>query len=438
MSRILINEAKKLAQGEVTVTGWVRNLRAHKGVIFIDLCDVSGIIQTVFVSSNDDNNDNYNLAEKLNLESVVEITGSLQAKPVKKNETNSVQDYELAVTAIKIISQAEEGLPIPVLDKADNEAGLDSRFDWRWLDLRREENLLIFKVWTKLEEGFREYFSKNNFIQINTPCLMSTASETGSEVFEVKYFDRKAYLSQSPQFYKQMAMAAGFEKVYCFGPVFRAEPSFTTRHVTEFTGWDFEISYINSHADLMDLEESLLVSGFEKIKNDLNLDIEVPARPFPRITLAEAKEKLANKGIKSEKDWDFSTEEEKELGNIIREEMNHDFVFVTEYPIAARPFYHMRHADNNKLTKSFDLIYRGLEITTGAQREHRIDILEAQAVEKGMNLEELKDYLNFFRYGCPNHGGVGIGPGRIVMKLLNLSSVKEACFLPRDVKRLNP
>lgn len=438
MSRIQINMAKKQGQGEVTVSGWVRNLRSHKGLIFVDLCDITDSMQLVFVADSDGENNNFELAEKLNLESVIEVTGNLQAKPLKKNEINPVQDYELAVTGVKLISLSQEELPIPVLTKADNEANLDNRFDWRSLDLRREENQLIFKVWTKLEEGAREYFYKNNFIQINTPCLMSTASETGSEVFEVKYFDRKAYLSQSPQFYKQMAMAAGFEKVFCFGPVFRAEASYTTRHVTEFTGWDFEISYIDSHADLMDTEEAVLVSGFEKVKNDLGLDIEIPNRPFPRITLAEAKEKLAAKGIKSEKDWDFSTEEEKELGNIIREENNHDFVFVTDYPIAARPFYHMRHGENNSLTKSFDLLYRGLEITTGAVREHRIDILEKQALEKGMNLEELKDYLNFFRYGCPNHGGIGMGPGRIVMKLLGLGSVKEACFLPRDVNRLNP
>lgn len=438
MPRIQITAAKKQGQGEVTVAGWVRNLRAHKGIVFIDLCDLSGIMQVVFISNNDGNNDNYNLAEKLNLESVIEVTGTLQAKPLKKNDPNPVQDFELAATGVKLISLAEEELPIPVLDKADNEANLENRLDWRWLDLRREENQMIFKVWSKLEEGAREYFSKNNFIQINTPCLMSTSSETGSEVFEVKYFERKAYLSQSPQFYKQMAMASGFEKVFCMGPVFRAELSFTTRHVTEFTGWDFEISYINSHADLMDNEEGLLVSGFQKVKTDLGLEIEVPTQPFPRITLAEAKKKLAAKGIKSEKDWDFSTEEEKELGIIIKEELNHDFVFVTDYPIEARPFYHMRHEDNPGLTKSFDLLYRGLEITTGSQREHRVPVLEKQAIEKGMNLEELKDYINFFRYGCPNHGGIGMGPGRIVMKMLGLGSIKEACFLPRDVKRLNP
>ncbi len=275
-------------------------------------------------------------------------------------------------------------------------------------------------------------------MQVYTPCFMSTSSETGSEVFEVKYFDRKAYLSQSPQFYKQMAMASGFEKIFCFGPVFRAEPSFTTRHVTEFTGWDFEMSFIDSHADIMDAEEDMLIAGFKNLQENLHLDIEVPAKPFPRITLKDAKKKLKAAGIKSEKENDFSPEEERELSVMIKKEFNHDFVFVTEYPIEVRPFYHMRHADNPTLTKSFDLLYKGIEITTGAQREHRVDILERQALEKGMSLEELKDYINFFRYGCPNHGGAGIGPARIVMKILDIPNIKEACFLPRDVRRLTP
>jgi aspartyl-tRNA synthetase len=435
MSRLLISEAKKAGSGKsVTLAGWVRNIRAHKGVMFVDLCDFSSTMQIVFVSDSEV----YRTAEKLHLESVVEVSGVLKNRPAKKNEVNPVPDFELSAEALKLISLADENLPIPVLIKGDNAANLDSRLDWRWLDLRREEHQLIFKVWTKLEEGFREYFSQNNFIQIYTPCLMNTASETGSEVFEVKYFDRKAYLSQSPQFYKQMAMAAGFEKVYMTGPVFRAEPSFTTRHVTEFTGWDFEISYIDSHFDLMTVEEDLLISGFKRVREDLGIEISVPVKPFPKITLAEAKAKLSVAGISSEKEFDFSTEEERVLGEIVKRETGHDFIFVTDYPIEARPFYHMRHSNQPNLTKSFDLLYRGLEITTGAQREHRLDILEKQAIEKKMNLEELKDYLNFFRYGCPNHGGVGIGPGRIIMKMLDLGSVKEACFLPRDVKRLTP
>lgn len=432
MSRILIVQAKKQGEGEVILSGWVRSIRDHKGLIFIDLVDISASIQLVFVGANKE----YELAKTLHLESVISVGGILQEKPSR--DKGASKDYELLVNAINIISLADENLPIPILIKGDSEVNLDNRLDWRCLDLRRSSQQMIFKVWTKLEEGFRDYFKSNDFIQIYTPSLMSTSSETGSDVFEIKYFNQKAYLSQSPQFYKQMAMASGFEKVFTFGPVFRAELSFTSRHVTEFTGWDFEVSYIDSYKDIMEIEENLLVAGFQKIKESLDVEIEVPKQPFPQITMAEAKKKLATRGIKSEKDFDLSTEEERVLGEIIKEEEDHDFVFVTDYPKEARPFYHMRYEDNKDLTKSFDLIYRGIEITTGSQREHRIDILEKQAIEKGMDLEELKDYLNFFRYGCPNHGGAGIGPARIIMKILGLSNVKEACFLPRDVKRLTP
>ncbi|MEI6835662.1 MAG: aspartate--tRNA(Asn) ligase [Candidatus Falkowbacteria bacterium] len=433
MSRMMIAAAKEQGEGRVNLSGWARNLRIHKGLIFIDLRDLSGQMQLVVLESAAA----FLEASKLTLESVISVSGTLQEKPAKKGDTSGLKDYEVLVDSLEILSLANESLPIPVLTKADNEAETDLRFDYRWLDLRQEEKQLIFKTWSKLEEGFREEFSRLGFMQIYTPCLMSTASETGSEVFEVKYFDRKAYLSQSPQFYKQMAIASGLEKVFTFGPVFRAEKSFTTRHVTEFTGWDFEFAFLDSHQDIMDVEEKLLVSGFKKLKTELNLDIEVPAQPFPRITLADVKVKLKATGVTSEKEGDLSPEEEREICRLIKEETGHDFIFVTDYPAETRAFYHMRYPDTN-ITKSFDLLYRGVEVTTGAQREHRVDILEKQALEKGMNLEELKDYINFFRFGCPPHGGVGIGPARLIMKILNLDSVKEACFLPRDVRRLLP
>lgn len=431
-----ILSAKKQAQGSVKVVGFVHNLRLKKELAFVDLRDITGIIQLVFEKSVAP--EAFAVAENLNLESYISVTGDLKEKPAKKGEEDAPKDYELSVTEATLISKSAEQLPIPVLQKIENEASLDLRLDNRWLDLRKPEHRLIFQVWTMLEAGCRDYFLNNNFIQIYTPSFMGTASETGAEVFEVKYFDRKAYLAQSPQFYKQMAMASGFEKVFTFGTVFRAEQSFTTRHVTEFTGWDFEIANISSHEEVMDTEEAMLVSGFSRLKAANLIDVEVPSQPFPRWTFKIVKEKLAAAGVASEKDHDLSPEEEREISRLVKEETGSDFVFVTDYPIEARPFYHMRHEDNQNLTKSFDLLYRGVEITTGAQREHRVEILEKQALEKGMNLDELHDYLNFFRYGCPAHGGVGIGPARIIMKLLDLGSVKEACFLPRDVKRLNP
>lgn len=434
MSRISIKKAKEQKTGQVSIAGFVQNLRLHKNIAFIDLRDESAVMQLVLEETNLD----FSEIKKITLESVIAVSGTLKEKPSKKNEEIGGADYELLVNSLEIYSLASENLAISVLNKADNEAGVEARFNYRWLDLRQKDKQLIFKVWTILEAAFRAELIERNFTQIHSPCFMSTASESGAEVFKVKYFDREAYLAQSPQFYKQMAMASGFEKVFSFGPVFRAEPSFTSRHLTEFIGWDFELSYINSHFDIMKLEEEVISKSFAKLKEELDLDIDVPKLPFPKISIKEAKEKLAKKNINSEKDDDLSPEEERGISKIVKEEFDSDFVFITDYPVSARPFYHMRYKDKPELTKSFDLLYKGIEITTGSQREHRLDILEKQAKEKGINISEIKNYLDFFRYGCPPHGGVGIGPARIIMKLLNYENVKEVCFLPRDVRRLTP
>ncbi len=409
---------------EVEVSGFVHALRIQSKIIFLVLRDVSGMVQTVIEASVPEA---FETAKGLSLESVVTIKGT--AKAFEK----AIGGVEISVKEITILSKAAPELPIPVVVKGnDEESEAPTRFDYRWIDLRKPEKTAIFKTWTALEKGFRKAWAENDFMQIYTPSFMSTPSETGAEVFEVKYFDRKAYLAQSPQFYKQMAMAAGFERVFITGPVFRAEESFTTRHMTEFTGWDFEMSYINSHHDLMDMEEKMLVAGFKEV------GIEAPATPFPRIPMVEAKKILKDLGVASPEEHDLSPEEERAICDYVKKEKNHDFVFITDYHKSKSAFYHMRHENDNDRSRRADLLYKGIEITTLAQREHRVDILEKQAVDKGMNLEELKDYLNFFRYGCPPHGGAGIGPNRIVMKILDLPNIRETAFLPRDVKRLNP
>lgn len=430
MERTYIKDLKDQVGKQVKVYGFVQTIRKQGGIVFLIIRDVTGIVQAVVLKGD---LLVFEEVSDLSLESVVELEGLI------KEEKQAPSGFEMKVDKIKVLSKAEPELPIPVVEeKGGNETDVTKRLDWRWLDLRKEKNLLIFKVWTELEKGFRKYFSDNGYVQIYTPSFMGTSSETGADVFEVKYFNTVAYLSQSPQFYKQMGMACGFEKVFVVGPVFRAEPSFTTRHTTEFTGWDFEISYVNSHEDVMSEEEKMLVEGFKNLKENLSLDIEVPSIPFPRITMEEAKKKLNMAGVKSDKKYDLAGEEEVALGEIIKKEFNHDFVFVTDWPIEGRPFYHMRYEENPSITKSYDLLYKGLEITTGSQREHRYDVLRKQAEEKGMDTAPLQDYLNFFRYGCPPHGGAGIGPGRMIMKILNIPSLKEVTYLPRDVKRLRP
>jgi len=429
MQRVYIKDLLKHVEKDVVIKGFVNTLRHQGGIKFMVVRDVTGKVQTIVLKQNAEN---FDIVDNLSIESVVEITGLV------KQEKQAPDGIEIEIKKIEVLSVAEE-LPIPVIaEKGATDVDQTHRFDYRWLDLRNPDKLKIFNVWTEFEKGFRDYYEKEGFIQIYAPSFMSSASESGAEVFEVKYFNRKAYLAQSPQFYKQMAMAAGFEKVFIVGPVFRAEESYTTRHMTEFTGWDFEISYIDSHLDIMSIEEDLLISGFSKVKQSLGLDIDIPTKPFAKISMKDTKTKLKQACVTSEKDGDLSPEEEREICKIVKQETGQDFVFITDYPIAVRPFYHMRYENDPLLTKSFDLLYKGVEVTTGAQREHRVKVLKSQAKEKGMDLDKLTNYINFFRYGCPPHGGVGMGPARMIMKILDLPSVKEVAFLPRDVKRLTP
>lgn len=425
-----IKELKNKTGQEVILKGFIQTIRDQGGIKFLLLRDVTGTVQIVILKSE---KAIFDSVKNLTLESVIEIKGKV------KEEEQAPGGFEVQALELKVLSKAEPELPIPVYEKAeDEETDISKRLDWRWLDLRKADKLEIFKVWTQIEKSMREYLYDQNFIQIYAPSFMNAPSESGADVFEVKYFDRSAYLAQSPQFYKQMAMAAGFEKVFTFVPAFRAELSFTARHMTEFTSWDFEISYVDSHYDVMAFEEQLFVKIFTDLKNGMGIEVEVPKTPFPKITIAEAKKMLAAAGIASEKKFDVTDEEERKLGEIMKQETGSDFVFLINYPQEGRAFYHMRLEEDNTLTKGFDLLYKGLEITTGAQREHRYDVLVEQARQRGMDIEQLQHYFNFFRYGCPPHGGMALGPGRIIMKLLNLASVKEATFLPRDVKRLTP
>ncbi|EKD94157.1 MAG: hypothetical protein ACD_27C00021G0003 [uncultured bacterium] len=427
--RTKISAVSKSLGQTVTLAGFVHSLRNQGKIAFLRLRDDSGSLQVVILSSNAEA---FSIVKSLSVESVVEITGLVKAAP------QVPEKLELEAQAITVLSVADSSLPIPVsAEKGAVDVDVAKRFDWRWLDLRKSDSHRIFRVWTALEQGMRAYFAEHDFVQIYAPSLMSAASESGAEVFEVKYFETKAYLAQSPQFYKQMAIASGFEKVFLVGPVFRAELSFTTRHMTEFTGWDFEIAYINSHHEIMDTLEASLKAGFTELKKQ-ELIQESISLPFARLTFADAKTQLQKAGVTSDKPHDFSPDEEREICRLVKEDSGSDFVFIYDYPPEGRAFYHMRHTDNPALTKGFDLLYKGVEITTGAQREHRYDVLVKQAKERGLTAESLSDYLNFFKYGCPPHGGVGIGPGRIVAQILGLSSVKESAFLPRDVKRLRP
>lgn len=437
MERKLIEEIKEHIGQPVTIAGWVQVIRDQGTIKFLQIRDRSGIIQVVV------NNEQVDVATTvagLTRESVIAVTGTV------KEEKQAPGDSEILAQSISVLSLADPELPIQVVEKGETEASQEKRLDWRWLDLRKPERQLIFNVWTTMEQALRAYFVQEGFTQIHSPKLLSAPSESGAELFSVPYFNKTAYLAQSPQFYKQMAIASGFEKVFEIGPVFRANPSFTSRHDTEFTSYDAEIGFIESHQDVIDAQQKMIVAALqavqekhgEEIMQHYERDIVIPTMPFPQVTMAQAKELLAKRGIQSEREGDLSPEEERELSTAIKEQYGHEFVYVTEYPITVRPFYHMRFEDRTDTTKSFDLLWNGIEITTGAQREHRYDILKAQALEKGLSLESIKFYLYFFKYGCPPHGGFGMGPSRMLMKLFDLPNVREVTLLYRGVRRLTP
>jgi aspartyl-tRNA synthetase len=305
----------------------------------------------------------------------------------------------------------------------------------------------MFKVQTEVTRAMREFLCERGFLEIHTPELIGAASESGSDVFEVKYFDQTAYLAQSPQFYKQMAMASGFERIFECGPVFRAEKSYTSKHTTEFTGFDLEFSYITSFRDVMKMEEDLLTYALAKVKEAHGEEIvrlygeeyavTVPTQPFPVIKLKDLYKELEERygyTVPESMHGDLTTDAERLCARFAKEKYNHEFLFVTDYDAKERAFYHMR--DENGVPQGYDLIWRGVEITTGAQREHRYEILKAQAEEKGL-AQDVEFYLRFFRYGCPPHGGFGLGIDRLTMLFLGLS-IKEVQFLFRGPNRLTP
>ena len=428
MKRNLIANIKIDEQNKIQ--GFVENIRDKSKFAFLVISDVTGKVQ-VFVDKMA-NPDLADAVSKLTLQSVVTIEGKAVSNPGVK-----LNGMELVCEKIEIESTAE-ALPI----KSDS--AIDLRMDYRWLDLRSEQNLLIFKVQTDLVRYMREYLYSQDFMEIHTPKLIGTASESGSEVFEVKYFDRAAYLAQSPQFYKQMAMAGGFERIFEIGPVFRAEKSYTNRHTTEFTSFDLEISYIESFHDVMSVEEDIIIYAFEKIREKYNQqvmdmfgkEIVVPKKPFPVLTLDElyaVLEEKYNFVMPEDEKGDLSTEAENLCYKYTMETYGHEFLFVTDFDAEKRAFYHMR---KDGVPQGYDLIWRGVEITTGAQREHNYDVLKAQADEKGLG-EDVAFYLEFFKYGCPPHGGFAIGVDRLTMLLLGIH-IKDAMFLFRGPNRLHP
>ena len=424
---------KDVTPGVCRVQGFVENFRNKRTMAFIVVRDITGKLQITI--EKEKHPEFTEMLDKLTIHSVVTFEGEVVASEYVK-----MGGKEMYPTSMHVESYADA---LPIKDDSD----IDVRMDFRWIDLRREKNQLMYAMQTTLTNAMREFLVQRNFIEIHTPKLIAAASESGSDVFEVKYFDGLAYLAQSPQFYKQMAMASGLERIFETGPVFRAEKSYTNKHATEFTGFDLEFSYIDSFEDVMKMEEELLTYALAQVKEKHGdkivelygpeYEVVVPSLPFPRMKLADVYAELEKRygyTVPAELHGDLTTEAERMTKQLCQDMFGHEFLFITDYDAKERAFYHMR--DEKGVPQGYDLIWRGVEITTGAQREHRYDILKAQAEEKGL-AEDVKFYLEFFKYGCPPHGGFGLGIDRLTMLFLGLS-IKEAEFLFRGPNRLTP
>jgi aspartyl-tRNA synthetase len=441
--RTLIKNLASSADGPVRVSGWVETVRDQKKVQFVVLRDESGAVQLVNPRSFDAEGVEEPSEVSAAISALTQGTFLSALGELKHDERVKLGGVEIKLETLVIDPATVAIAETPIAP----DSGIDKRMDWRFIDLRRPEQNLIARVQTTFEHALRTYWVEHDFIEIHTPKLMASASESKAELFEVDYFEGKAYLSQSPQFFKQMAQPAGFGKIFEVGEAFRADPSFTSRHATEFTSVDTEFSWIDSHEDVMQLHEQLLVAGLTAVKAKHGAEIEalfgievtVPSVPFPRIPLAEAKRIVAERGYEVPRhDDDMDPEGERQIAAYVKETYDHEFVFLTDYASSIRPFYHMRHEDDPGLTNSYDLIFNGVEISTGAQREHRIDVLTAQAVDKGLDPEELDFYLDFFRYGVPPHGGFGMGLSRVIMLLLHQANLREVTYLFRGPTRLLP
>ncbi len=444
MERVYANEVINHIDEQVKVQGFVENIRNSKAMAFIVLKDITGKIQITL--EKEPNPALAEIVDTITQDSVITVAGKVIKNEYVKMGGIEILPEEITVESIaNALPIVRKDIPATKKKQAVERSSIDQRIDYRWIDLRTDENQLMFKVQTVLVNALRKYLLKKNFIEIHTPKLIGAASESGADVFEVKYFDRKAYLAQSPQFYKQMAMAAGFERIFECGPVFRAEKSFTSKHTTEFTGFDLEFSYITSFKDVMKLEEELLRSALAEVKEAygdqilemFGKEVIVPETPFPVVKLRDLYDVLEKEfgySVPESEKGDLTTEAERLSYEWVKKHYNHEFLFVTDYDAEKRAFYHMR--DENGVPMGYDLIWRGVEITTGAQREHRYDVLKKQAQEKGLD-KDVEFYLEFFAYGCPPHGGFGLGVDRLTMLLLGLP-IKEAMFIFRGPTRLTP
>jgi aspartyl-tRNA synthetase len=399
--------------------------------------------------------DNFNILKGLTLESVIECHGHLRKSPVEIKFT-SYNSIEMDLQKCNIVSIARP-LPFQIDDANDlgetfrSDVKSNTKMEHRWIDLRTPINNCIFKIQSAIVQYFKEYFLGNNFIEIHSPKLIGAASEGGAQVFELKYFDKQAFLAQSPQLYKQMAINSDFDRVFEIGPVFRAEHALTSRHMCEFTGLDFEMTIgpENNYREVQNMLWNLLIFIFDNLKNNYRKEIDYIKNKIPFedpiypqepliLTFKECVDMLRIDGKVQDDYEDLNTENERRVGEIVKDKYGSDLFIIDQYPASVRPFYTMQSPTNPKYSNSYDVIFKCTEISSGSQREHKYDTLMSKVNSAGIDPNTLKYYLESFSHGSIPHGGAGIGAERIVSLFLNLGNVKLASFCPRDPKRLFP
>jgi len=416
----------------VKMNGAVHNIRNMGEVAFIILRKAEGLVQCVY----EEGKTPFDL-KALKEESAVEVTGVVAA------EARAPQGFELRLTGIRVLSQPAETMPVAV-NKWKMNTSLETKLALRPVTLRNVRERAKFKVQEGIVRAFREFLFSQGFTEVRTPKIVSRGAEGGANVFKLNYFNKRAELGQSPQFYKQ-TMVGVYDRVFEAAPVFRAEKHNTTRHLNEYISLDFEMGYIDSFEDVMAMETGFLQYMVELLKRDYSRELELlevtlpEIRQIPQVRFDRAKELVSEKYHRRIRNpFDLEPEEEALIGRYFQEEYGSDFVFVTHYPSKKRPFYAMDDPADERFTLSFDLLYKGLEITTGGQRIHDYGMILEKMAKRGMDPEEIADYLMIFKYGMPPHGGLGIGLERLTMRLLDEQNVRETSLFPRDVTRLTP
>ncbi len=432
MERVLASELKEKIGEKVFVAGWVRNVRSLGKINFISVHDRSGKIQAVVKDEG--------VAEelkKIGLEDVIKLEGTVN------EDKRSKSGAELEVSKIIVLSTSDRNLPVDVQGKT--KTNFEHRFNHRVLDLRGERGQAIFNVESTICQAFREHLIQQDFIEIHTPKIIATGTEGGANMFPVVYFEREAFLAQSPQFFKQMLVGSGFERVFEVAAVYRAETHDTPFHLNEYVSLDLEFGFIEDESDVMKVTQAVIQESLKRVHEEnkkelelLNVDLHEPKGDFPVIHYWDIPKVMTSFGKEFDADEDLSREHEEILCKHAVEKFKCPFIFVDNYPASKRPAYTQPYEKDPRFTRGYDLLYNGLEITTGGQRIHDYELLRKKFSEKGFPLESFDYYFEVFKYGMPPHGGQAIGLERLVMKLLNLDNVREASFFPRDRKRLTP